>query len=90
MLKKEEDADVEDNGVEANDDKDGNVAEVEEEEDDFEDDDVKEEDRSDRNPQCVGACAIDMHFDMSREPPYARIYKGNAAPQDRDNRIVRA
>ena len=85
-----DDDDVVDDDVKGEEDDNVGSGDVEEEEDDFEDDDVKEEDRSDRNPQCVGACAIDMHFDMSREPPYARIYKGNAAPQDRDNRIVRA
>jgi hypothetical protein len=36
------------------------------------------------------ACAAEMHMDMPQEQFYARIYKENDAPQDRDNCFVRA
>ena len=39
---------------------------------------------------CASLRSCEMHMDMSREPFYARILKENAAPQDRDNRFVRA
>ena len=56
-------------------DDDAESDDVEEEDDDadVEDDDVEEENRSqDRNPQCVRACAVEMHLDTSEEPLYAR------------------
>ena len=32
----------------------------------------------------MGACAVEMHMDISQEPFYARIYKEKAVPQDQD------
>ena len=53
-----------------------------EEDDDVEEDDVEEEDRSqDRDPHFAGACAVEMHADISPEPLYTEICKKNARPR---------
>ena len=57
-------------------DDDAESDDVEEEDDDadVEDDDVEEEENrsQDRDPQCVRACAVEMHLDTSEEPLCAR------------------
>ena len=68
---------VEDDDVKGEEDDD-----VEEEEE--EDDEVEGEDRSqDCGPHFVRACAVEMHFITSQEPFFVRIYRENAADQDR-------
>ena len=57
---------------------------AEEEEDDDVDDDVEEEDRSEDlglGPQFLRACAVEMHFNISKEPLCTESCTKNAAPQ---------
>ena len=56
----------------------------EEEDDDVGDDDVEEEDRSEDlglGPQFLRACAVEMHFNISKEPLCTESCTKNAAPQ---------
>ena len=71
-----EDENVDDDDVDDDDDVES------EEDDDVEEDDVEEEDRSqDRDPHFAGACAVEMHVDISPEPLYTEICKKNVRPR---------
>ena len=58
--------------------------EEEEEDDDVEEDDVDVEEENgaqDREAHFAGACAVEMHMDMSQEPFCVEIDRKNAGPQ---------
>ena len=60
------------------------VEDEEEEDDDVEEEDVDVEEENgaqDREAHFAGACAVEMHMDMSQEPFCVEIEWKNAGPQ---------
>ena len=85
-VEKEEDDDVEEmdeknDNVAEDEVEDDYVAEDEVEVDDVEFDEVKKDRSQDRGPHFVRDCAVEMHVEISQEPPFTEIYRKNAAPR---------